>query len=144
MPFSRVATAIAVGAMSLAATAAEPSLKAQPSDPTAQTRPLTFTSAFANSSRAEEPHVSPDKFWRQANANVASEGMGDAMEMGSSVNSSGATPGVADPAGGDKSVGAALPKQANHQMHGMAMEPVRGAGVVLPRERSVEQKGTGK
>lgn len=133
MLLSRLFAAVAAGAMSLAATAAEPSLKAQPSDPAAATAPLVYTSAFADAPHAAEPQVSPDKFWRQANANVAAAAMDGAMEM----------PAV-PPVDGKPGAAATAPDHAHHHMPGMTMPPAQSSGASHQHAPASEPKGDGK
>ena len=81
MLFSSIAAAFAVGSVSLAATAAEPPARIQPSDPGIKTPAVTYASAFATYDRLPDSGVSPAKFWLEANAKVGAEGMGDSMNM---------------------------------------------------------------
>ena len=133
MLFSRLFAAIAAGTMSLAATAAEPASKAQPSDPAAATAPLVYTSAFANVPHAAEPQASPDKVWRQANADVGAAGMDGAMEMP-------ATP----PGDGKPGAAATAPDHAHHHMPGMTMPPAPSSGASHQHAPATEPKGDGK
>jgi hypothetical protein len=132
MLYSRLFAAIAAGALSLAAAAAEPSSKALPSDPAAATAPLVYTSAFAGAPHAPEPQASPDKVWRQANANVAAAGMDGAMDM------------PAVPPGDAKPAAAAAPDHAHHHMPGMTMPPAQSAGAGHQHAPASEPTGDGK
>lgn len=145
MPFSRIATAIAVSAVSFAATAAEPPLRALPSDPTAQVRPLTYASAFATYSRLAVSEVSPAKLWREANTSVASEGMEGSMDMSAPVDSSSYTPSAAVPANnGKQDTRGTMPTHMGHQMPMQDTKPAVPARPAHQHGQSTESKGTGK
>jgi hypothetical protein len=145
MPFSRIVTAIAVGAVSFAATAAEPPVRALPSDPTAEVRPLTYASAFATYSRLAESEVSPAKLWREANASVASEGMEGSMDMSTPVGSSISTPSAGVPINnGKQDAQGTMPIHMGHQMPVQVTKRAAPASSAHQHGQSTESKGTGK
>lgn len=145
MPFLRIATAIAVGAVSFAATAAEPPVRPQPSDPTAEVRPFTYASVFATYSRLTESEVSPDKLWREANINVASEGMEGSMDMSAPVGSSTSTlsAGALVNNGKPGAQGTVL-THIGHQMPVQDAKPTAPAGQAHHHGQGTESKGAGK
>ena len=145
MPFSRIATAIAVGAVSFAATAAEPPMRALPSDPTAEVRPVTYASAFATYRRLPESDVSPAKLWQGANASVASEGMEGSMGTSAPVSSPPSTPSAAAPANnGKQDAEGTMPTHKGHQVPAQDTKPAAPAGPAHHQGQSTESKETGK
>ena len=145
MPFSRIATAIAVGAVSFAVTAAEPPLRALPSDPTAEVRPLTYASVFATYSRLAVSEVSPAKLWREANASVASEGMEGSIDMSAPVGSSTSTLGAGTPVdNGKPDAQGTMRTHVGHQMPMQDTKPAVPARPAHQHGQSTESKGTGK
>lgn len=139
MHFLRIAAATAVGAMSLIATAAEPSKSGQPQDPMAAPPQLTYTSAFVNYRRSSDGEASPDKLWRQANADVALDG----MEMSAPAGSS--TPrGAAVPSSLDKPAsGSSMPGHVGHQMTPEHATPAERPGA-HQHEPSIQTPGARK
>lgn len=145
MPFSRIATAIALGAVSFAATAAEPPMRALPSDPTAEIRPVTYASAFATYRRLPESDVSPAKLWQEANASVASEGMEGSMGTSAPVSSPPSTPSSGAPSNnGKQDAEGTMPTHMGHQMPVQDTKPAVTASPAHQHGRSTEPKGTGK
>ena len=145
MPFSHVATAIAVGAVSFAATAAQPPMRALPSDPTAEARPVTYASAFATYRRLPESDVSPAKLWQGANASVAAAGMEGSMNMSAPVSSSPSTPSAAAPANnGKQDAQGTMPTHVGHQMPVQATKPAVTASPAHQHGRSTEPNGNSK
>lgn len=145
MPFSRIATAIAVGAVVFTATAAEPPMRALPSDPTAEVRPVTYASAFATYRRLPESDISPAKLWQEANASVAAAGMEDLMGMSAPASSSPSTPSAAAPANNVKQdAQGTMPTHMGHQMPVQVTKPAEPASPAHQHGQSNESKGTGK
>lgn len=145
MHFSSIATAIAVGVASFAATAAEPPVRALPSDPTAEVRPLTYASAFATYNRLAKSEVSPAKLWREANISVASEGMDDSMDMSAPVGASTSTPSAGAPVSNGKP--GAQGTMRTHMGHQMPMQDTKPAVPAQPTHQhgqSTESKESGK
>jgi hypothetical protein len=141
MPILRIAAAFAAGAMTLSTSIAAPASKVLPSNPTAATLPIIYTSAFANTSQAEERQPSPDKLWRQSNANVASTEMDGAMDMGSHAGSSDSAPAHSVQSGQGKSGnGAPMSSHRNHDMPAMNMNPEQGIGATHRHELDTKQK----
>lgn len=145
MPFFCIATAIAVGAVSFAATAAEPPMRTLPSDPTADVRPVTYASAFATYRRLPESDLSPAKHWQEANASVASEGMEGSMDMSAPVGSSTSTPSAGAAVNNRKPVAEGeMRTHMRHQMPVQDTKPAAPAGPAHQHGQSTESKGTGK
>jgi hypothetical protein len=71
----RFVAASAVAVTSFAAIAGEPPASLKAADPAAQVSQTTYTSVLSTYRPAQDPAVSPDKVWRDANATVAGEGM---------------------------------------------------------------------
>jgi hypothetical protein len=85
MLFSLIATAFAVGAVSLAATAAEPSIRAQPSDLAPKVSQASYRTTFVTYSGLLGGNERLAKHWRDSNADVAAEGMEGSADMSANL-----------------------------------------------------------
>lgn len=128
MLFIRISAAFAVGAASLVATAAEPSIRLTVSDPAVQVQPIIYTSSFATYNRFPSDDVSPAKFWKQANATVASEGMGSTMDMGAPVTAPPAKSSSTIKSDSATVEKATMPAHMGHQMSNTESKPAAVGG----------------